>query len=895
MHHVLLSITPPCPQRKVLTRRTQPHAGGELSPLSYKAAAKKHAGGVSRPNCCDEAYDKEVLRKTMSSIGGLASRAGLDRQYLKLARLSQALTLISPSDEMADSVNSAARLHGDASWGDMRQVVVIICVGGTRIHLCLCVCLCEAASWTPLRSAFAALDISSLFGAVSGLQLSCRGRAVRAVSGVTICGSRTSCETSVCTPALRGGMPPTTGSESRAEVLARARARLAECESVLQALADSLSPERDMLLAGNRSGVSLALAAQRALDAGPPPGAVLSAASRETGGAEEATSVENRQPASRVAGANESSLNPLLSWLTAVDVTAENGAPGTAAVTVAVASLAPEKLLEEAASMAETPSEHSTAAATVGHGDLKSTRPDAVGQLQKLSADMDDEEVVSALFNEIDENKDGTISREELDTLVKNYADQNKQLQLALVTALKTLIDQSTPASAGISFAGFCKAVRDLPRVRAERVHFAQTLGLHEVLARQLPIGTFFDGLEGLRKLGEEEAVAFARKAASCLQVEVEALLLDGIRKLKAGTDESSALEQNSKFSMDTDADMASFAKLQQFYDGPEKFIGTPNPNATEGIRREHCERENADTKLTTPNYKITTTPRIEYFFVVDPFGYLDGGFHGYPHTSMDRSKWSAADKSVCNGEHRRNVVVLGVFTQHPKALDAGLQQAEVIALRLYTGPLYIWYNAVLRGFPKEIFETLEGNRYETTIFCIISGIIKLSKLTNVPEDRRLYRGLGGVLLPDSFWSKAEGFRGGVERGLMSATADRAVAMQYSGKNGKRCTIFEILVGRVDIGADLSWVSQYPNEKEVLYPPLSCLEVMGEPRVESGVIIVPLRVNMCLKGLTLEQLIERRKELHSAHGHGQEPQGRAGHTGTCGTHRRWSRCLRWRS
>ena len=51
---------------------------------------------------------------------------------------------------------------------------------------------------------------------------------------------------------------------------------------------------------------------------------------------------------------------------------------------------------------------------------------------------------------------------------------------------------------------------------------------------------------------------------------------------------------------------------------------------------------------------------------------------------------------------------------------------------------------------------------------------------------------------------------------------------------------------------------------QVLYPPLSCLEVMGEPRVEDGVIVVPLRVNMCLKGLTLEQLVERRKELHMA-------------------------------
>ena len=55
-----------------------------------------------------------------------------------------------------------------------------------------------------------------------------------------------------------------------------------------------------------------------------------------------------------------------------------------------------------------------------------------------------------------------------------------------------------------------------------------------------------------------------------------------------------------------------------------------------------------------------------------------------------------------------------------------------------------------------------------------------------------------------------------------------------------------------------------PYYSQVLFPPLSCLEVIGEPRVEDGVIDVPLRVNMCLKGLTLEQLVKRRKELHMA-------------------------------
>ena len=40
-----------------------------------------------------------------------------------------------------------------------------------------------------------------------------------------------------------------------------------------------------------------------------------------------------------------------------------------------------------------------------------------------------------------------------------------------------------------------------------------------------------------------------------------------------------------------------------------------------------------------------------------------------------------------------------------------------------------------------------------------------------------------------------------------------------------RGLIFEIQMGMVDRGADLSWLSQYPHEKEICFPPLTGLEV----------------------------------------------------------------------
>jgi len=49
--------------------------------------------------------------------------------------------------------------------------------------------------------------------------------------------------------------------------------------------------------------------------------------------------------------------------------------------------------------------------------------------------------------------------------------------------------------------------------------------------------------------------------------------------------------------------------------------------------------------------------------------------------------------------------------------------------VKLYTGPMFCLYNAVLRGFPADTVKLLEGNTYTTTIYCIVSGIIKLSSV----------------------------------------------------------------------------------------------------------------------------------------------------------------------
>ena len=166
---------------------------------------------------------------------------------------------------------------------------------------------------------------------------------------------------------------------------------------------------------------------------------------------------------------------------------------------------------------------------------------------------------------------------------------------------------------------------------------------------------------------------------------------------------------------------------------------------------------------------------------------------------------------------------------------------------------MYLKYNAVLRGlqfeFARPAYDALcKGNRYATTLHSINSAIIKLSKLT---EAGKVYRGVSGGVLPEDCRRKnSYGVRGGVEGGFMSTTLDRDTALFYAKggadkSKGGPALVFETQMGMVDRGADVSWLSEFPHEAEILFAPLTGMEVRGS-RIEGSVQIyeVHLTVNM---------------------------------------------------
>ncbi len=105
---------------------------------------------------------------------------------------------------------------------------------------------------------------------------------------------------------------------------------------------------------------------------------------------------------------------------------------------------------------------------------------------------------------------------------------------------------------------------------------------------------------------------------------------------------------------------------------------------------------------------------------------------------------------------------------------------------------------------------------YTTTITVLVSAVVGISRETRLEAGLKLYRGLGGdkTFPPAFFKSDVKGRKGMLEWGFMSTTADKTIAIQYSGiREGKPFpTIFEIDSGTVDRGADITSFSQYPGQ-----------------------------------------------------------------------------------
>ena len=406
----------------------------------------------------------------------------------------------------------------------------------------------------------------------------------------------------------------------------------------------------------------------------------------------------------------------------------------------------------------------------------------------------------------------------------------------------------------------------------------------------------------------------------------------------------------------------AHYAGLDDFFGGLEGQIGAPQPNALEAIEAEHLHRDDSLVNFLASNYGVRTTSSVEWFFVVEPTPerLAKLGLPGWPIEADDRMPDRGRCRAPCALDHYLSEART-VNERLAAANQPTLLIAETVAMRFYTGPLFVKYNGVLRGLHSaapllrselirlcaseatrslyetrmasvehsgqpseavhEVFEALDpegsglldaealptalrqlgialeaadikevsrswraqgadrgaldleqlwqrerawaaaraaANPYVTTLHAINSGIVKAGKIARVCK---VYRGIGGVALPVEFWEPNEfGVRGGVEKAFLSTTTSRRVAMGYASGRGVGVCL-EIMQGSVDRGANLSWLSQYPHEEEILFGPLSSLEVQGT-HVEDGIVVIRTRLSVNLQALTLEQVVSKMQRSH---------------------------------
>jgi hypothetical protein len=277
-------------------------------------------------------------------------------------------------------------------------------------------------------------------------------------------------------------------------------------------------------------------------------------------------------------------------------------------------------------------------------------------------------------------------------------------------------------------------------------------------------------------------------------------------------------------------------------------------------MRAEHVTKGGHDLVFVTGNYKLQTQAFLEWMYVA---GDENGKRLELPSSAMGDS---------------RVILPIDDLLQKPAAKAANLTREEVIAIVMYTGPAFKLYNAVLRRVPAEIYEVFKSadNLFPTTIFVLVSAINKLSRCASIPRNTMLYRGLGGSTFPERFSRpdpdcKTPNALGYLEYGFMSTTADKSIAVKYSGvaQGRQKACVLQIRPNAVDRGADISEFSQYPAEKEYLFVPYSFVQGEGRQRAEvaagGGVLtVVPVHVNINLKTETVDELKEKKKRLHIA-------------------------------
>ena len=377
---------------------------------------------------------------------------------------------------------------------------------------------------------------------------------------------------------------------------------------------------------------------------------------------------------------------------------------------------------------------------------------------------------------------------------------------------------------------------REFPMTSKEDiVQWASRLPVAAKLSELLP-----DSLQEVANLTHDRVKEISRQFSASL----EDVISVHVATLKTALGMKQKQEFNSKFNIY----QGNFGTISDFHQKSlYEEIGAPNPKWEVGMEMEHTRNT---VMFTTGNYHITTCPADEWAYVI--------------------GKKTPQGNDMVNG---RNIKRIDYLMNLELTKSADLSRPEVLAVVMYTGPMFQVYNTVLRKYPPDIYAELKSrdSLFPTTICVLVSAVQKIARKMKLEPGKLLYRGVDGNMeFPRAFIEPDEnGCFGMMEPGFLSTTSHLPTAVTYSrADQSKAPKVFRITVGTVDRGADISLYSQYSGEAECLYVPRSFLQPVMVPELmvtEAGVVqLQDLKVNANLKTVTIEEYEKRKKDLHMA-------------------------------
>ena len=162
----------------------------------------------------------------------------------------------------------------------------------------------------------------------------------------------------------------------------------------------------------------------------------------------------------------------------------------------------------------------------------------------------------------------------------------------------------------------------------------------------------------------------------------------------------------------------------------------------------------------------------------------------------------------------------------------AGLQFYHVLALRLYTTSSYKSINDPFRQQPYPRLP----HPFAATLYYISDALTRLRTVqgahqSHANRQQTFWRGMIDLRVTEEFLEV-----GGTEMSCMSTTSSKEVAADFAKKSKTSPLLFKLSSNDfMSHGADISFLSVYPEEKEILYPPLTYLSPISR---ESSVEVI---------------------------------------------------------